>query len=106
ARLDRRSQPAVAIIVSAALVAGLTLLGDIGLAWSFSAMTVLLYYGMTNLAALAVDRTRPTSWLGLGSCVFLSFFVSFGVWAAGASLVAVGLVWKTGYARSRKAIPS
>lgn len=106
AHLDRRSQPVVAIIVSAGLVAGLTLLGDIGLAWSFSAMTVLLYYGMTNLAALAVDRKRPTSWLGLASCVFLSFFVSFGVWVAGASLVAVGLVWKAGYARSRNAILS
>ena len=103
ARLDRRSQPAIAIIVSAALVAGLTLLGDIGLAWSFSAMTVLLYYGITNLAALAVDAKRATSWLGLASCVFLSFFVPFGVWVVGASLVAVGLVWKAGYSRSAKA---
>ena len=106
ARLDQRSQPAVSIVVSAALVAGLTLLGDIGLAWSFSAMTVLLYYGLTNLAALAVDRRRPTSWLGLASCVFLSFFVSFGVWVAGASLIAVGLIWKAGYARSQNAIRS
>ncbi len=101
ARLDARSQPAVAIAVSAFFVAGLTLLGDIGLAWSFSAMTVLLYYGLTNLAALAVDRNRPTAWLGLASCVFLSFFVPVGVWVAGASLIAVGLVWKTGFTRGR-----
>jgi APA family basic amino acid/polyamine antiporter len=97
ARLDGRSQPGGAIVVSAISVAGLTLLGDIGLAWSFSAMTVLLYYGMTNLAALAVDRGRPTAWLGLASCVFLSFFVPLAVWVAGASLIAVGLLWKTGY---------
>lgn len=99
ARLDGRTQPVTAIVISALLVAGLTLLGDIGLAWSFSAMTVLLYYGLTNLAALSVDRRRPTAWLGLASCVFLSFFVPFGVWVAGVILIAVGLAWKTGYSR-------
>jgi APA family basic amino acid/polyamine antiporter len=80
-------------------VAALTLIGDIGLAWSFSAMTVLLYYGLTNLSALAIDRRRPTAWLGLASCLFLSFFVPFAVWVTGAGLVAVGLVWKTAYSR-------
>jgi APA family basic amino acid/polyamine antiporter len=99
ARLDRRSQPAAAIVVSAALVAALTLIGDISLAWSFSAMTVLLYYGLTNLSALAVSRSRPTAWLGLLSCLFLSFFVPLGVWLAGVALLAFGLLWKTVYAR-------
>lgn len=100
ARLDTRSQPVIAILVSACLVAALTLVGDIGLAWSFSAMTVLLYYGLTNLAALSVDRRRPTAWLGLGSCLFLSFFVPPGVWVSGVALVAAGLVWKTGYSKT------
>jgi basic amino acid/polyamine antiporter, APA family len=100
AELDRRSEPNRAIVLSAALVAGLTLIDDIGLAWSFSAMTVLLYYGITNLAALALDRRRPTAWLGLASCVFLSFFVSFGVWITGVSLIAVGLAWKALYQRN------
>ena len=101
ARLDGRSQPVVAITLSAVLVAGLTLLGDIGLAWSFSAMTVLLYYGLTNLAALAIDRSRVTGWLGLASCVFLSLFVSWGVWATGVALIVAGLLWKTAYRRTR-----
>ncbi|HSM43601.1 MAG TPA: amino acid permease, partial [Acidimicrobiia bacterium] len=100
AELDRRSEPNRAIVLSAVLVAGLTLIDDIGLAWSFSAMTVLLYYGITNLAALALDRRRPTAWLGLASCVFLSFFVSFGVWITGVSLIAVGLAWKALYQRN------
>jgi len=98
-RLDGRQQPANAIVLASVAVAGLTLIGDIELAWSFSAMTVLLYYGITNLAALAVDRMRPTSWLGLGSCVFLSFYVTLEVWVIGAALLAVGLVWKTMFAR-------
>lgn len=101
ARLDGRAQPATATVLSAVLVAGLTLVGDIGLAWSFSAMTVLLYYGLTNLAALAIDRRRVTGWLGLASCVFLSFFVPIGVWVTGAGLIIGGLLWKTGYRRGR-----
>lgn len=100
ARLDGRGEPAVAIVVSATVVAALTLLGDIGLAWSFSAMTVLLYYGLTNLAALALDRRRPTAWAGLASCAFLSFFVPSSVWLVGAGLIVVGLLWKTVFRRA------
>lgn len=99
AKLDHRSEPTRAIVLAALPVAALTLIGDIGLAWSFSAMTVLLYYGITNLAALALDRSRATAWLGLGSCVFLSFFVSFGVWITGVALIVIGLGWKAVYAR-------
>lgn len=99
AALDGRGEPRIAIIVSSVVVAGITLLGDVGLAWSFSAMTVLLYYGLTNLAALALDRRRLTGWLGLGSCVFLSFFVALPVWLAGAGLIGAGLLWKAAHTR-------
>lgn len=97
AKLDSRSEPILAVVLAAILVAALTLLSDIRLAWSFSAMTVLLYYGLTNLAALAIDVRRPTGWLGLGSCVFLSFFVSPAIWLTGAGIVVLGLVWKVAY---------
>jgi APA family basic amino acid/polyamine antiporter len=95
ARLDARSVPVTAIVTSAVPVAGLTLLGDISLAWSFSAFSVLLYYGITNLAALRLDRRRLTGWLGLASCLFLSFFVPIEVWLTGAGLIAIGLLWKS-----------
>lgn len=99
--VSRAGQPTAAIILSGSLVAAVTLIGDISLAWSFSAMTVLLYYGITNLAALSVDRGRITSWAGLGSCVFLSFFVPLPIWLLGVGLIAAGLVWKTAYTALR-----
>ena len=99
--LGRTGQPTIAIMLSGSLVAVVTLIGDISLAWSFSAMTVLLYYGITNLAALSVDRRRITSWAGLASCVVLSFFVPLTIWLAGLGLIAAGLFWKTAYAAGR-----
>ncbi len=95
-RLDARSNPSIAVVVAGTLVAAVTLVGDIRVAWSFSAMTVLLYYGITNLAALRIDRTRVTAWVGLASCVFLSFFVPLEVWLVGLVLVSAGLLWKLG----------
>jgi APA family basic amino acid/polyamine antiporter len=94
AGLDSRSTPVAAVITAAVPVAVIALIGDMSLAWSYSAFNVLLYYGLTNLAALALDRRRGTAWLGLGTCVFLSFFVPLQVWLTGTALIVVGLIWK------------
>lgn len=94
ARLDARSNPARAIVVASLPILAIALIGDISIAWSFSAFTVLLYYGITNLSALALDRGRWTAWAGLASCGFLSFFVQLEVWLTGAGLIALGLLWK------------
>jgi len=94
ARLDRRSVPVIASITAAVPIAALSLIGDIALAWTFSAFTVLLYYGITNLAAIKLDRGRWSSWIGLVSCLSLSFFVPLEVWLTGAGIVGIGLIWK------------
>jgi APA family basic amino acid/polyamine antiporter len=94
-RLDSRSVPVIAVVTAAVPILVIATIGDITVAWSFSAFTVLLYYGITNLSALALDRRRLSSWLGLASCVFLSFFVPLAVWLTGAGLVAIGLLWKS-----------
>lgn len=101
AKLGRTTQPTSAILISGLAIAAVTLVDDISLAWSFSAMTVLLYYGITNLAALSIDRRRTTAWAGLGSCLFLSFFVPPDIWLIGLALIAAGLLWKTGYSAVR-----
>ena len=91
------SSPTRAVLAVGVIVALLVLLGDIRLTWSFSAFTVLVYYGLTNLAALqlpAADRRYPrwVSAAGLVSCVGLAFFVPWPVWLAGLGLIAVGLL--------------
>lgn len=87
--------PARAVWAMGACVAALVLLGDVKATWSFSAFTVLVYYGITNLAALYLPATarrfpRWVAWAGLFSCAGLAFFVPLPVWLAGLALLAVG----------------
>jgi APA family basic amino acid/polyamine antiporter len=91
--------PRVAVILTGALVGAGALVGDVRLTWSFSAFTVLLYYAITNAAALRLsgeDRRFPTwvSWAGLASCAFLSFWVDLQVWLVGVGVLALGLGWR------------
>jgi APA family basic amino acid/polyamine antiporter len=90
--------PAVAVWVMGAVVAGLTLLGDVRVTWSFSAFTVLIYYALTNLAAIQLsdeDRFYPRvlAWAGLIACLFLAFWVDVQIWLIGLGLIGFGLVW-------------
>ena len=106
AGIDARTlSPRAAVFATGALVAGLTLIGDVGTTWSFSAFTVLLYYGITHLAALripAAQRRYPTvvAVVGLAGCGSLAFFVDTGVILAGFVAIAAGLAWH-GVARRR-----
>ncbi len=77
-------------------VAALVLIGDVRVTWSFSAFTVLLYYGITNLAALRLPpekRLFPRSIPGFGlvGCLGLAFWVESTIWLTGLALLAVGL---------------
>lgn len=100
--------PRRAVLVVGMLIAALVLVGDIETAWSFSAFTVLVYYAITNLAALRLprDARRYPRWiaaLGLMSCLVLAFRVDTRVWLAGLGLIAMGLVWHL-MARRRQAL--
>ncbi len=99
ARVDERhNSPWVAVAIMGGVIALLTLVGSVKTTWSFSALTVLLYYSITNAAALAIpsdQRLYPRwiSWAGLTACVFLTFFIDPAVWISGATLAGVGLIW-------------
>lgn len=90
--------PRRAVVVVGVIIGGLCLIGSIKTTWSFSAFTVLVYYALTNLAALrlpAESRLFPrwVSACGLLSCVGLAFWVEPRVWIAGLVLIGVGLIW-------------
>lgn len=90
--------PFPAVILVSVLVGGLALIGDVKTTWSFSAFTVLIYYAITNLAAIRLkeeERLYPRliPWLGLFSCLFLAFWVEPLIWMIGLGLIAGGLMW-------------
>ena len=94
----REGSPRRAVIVTGVGIAGLTLTGSVETTWSFSAFTVLVYYALTNLAALRLPAERrrypravPT--LGLVGCLGLAFWVDQRIWLAGLALIALGLAW-------------
>jgi APA family basic amino acid/polyamine antiporter len=99
ARLDAGgTTPWVAVLGVGAVVTALTLVGSVETTWSFSAFTVLVYYALTNLAALRLPRedrlySPAWAWTGLAACLFLAFWVDRQVWLTGLGLIAAGLAW-------------
>ncbi|MHC4910808.1 MAG: APC family permease, partial [Planctomycetota bacterium] len=90
--------PVAATIVVGVVVIGLAAIGSVKVAWSFSAFTVLVYYAITNAAALRLpeaDRLYPRAfaWAGLFSCASLAWFVEPRIWLTGTGLLALGLAW-------------
>ena len=97
AKLDSRGEsPTAAVVVVGLLIAAMTTLGDVHTTWSFSAFTVLVYYALTNLAALRLskeERLYPAwiSVVGLLACGFLAFWVDPDVWLSGLGVLGAGL---------------
>jgi APA family basic amino acid/polyamine antiporter len=100
ARLDEAgTTPYIAVGIMGTFIAALVLIGDVRTTWSFSAFTVLIYYSITNLAALQLKQDerifpRIIAWLGLGACLFLSFWVEPAIWLTGVGLIIAGLIWQ------------
>lgn len=91
--------PAPAVLLVGGIVAAMTMIGSVRLTWSFSALTVLIYYALTNLAALrltAAERLYPplVAWLGLIGCLFLAYWVDAVMWAAGLVLIVTGFLMR------------
>lgn len=92
--------PRAAVLVVGLAIAALALSGDVEATWAFSAFTVLIYYAVTNVAAIKLPMERRlyprcVSWLGLGGCLFLTPFLPARIWITGIALIAAGLVWRS-----------
>ena len=102
--------PYWAVLAVGAFVAGIAAIGDVRTTWSFSAFSVLIYYALTNLAALrmpAAERRYPRSVAvaGLIACLGLAFWVDVRVWLAGLALIAFGLGWHAVVRRWQPTLP-
>jgi APA family basic amino acid/polyamine antiporter len=106
ARLNPASTtPYVAVVLVEISIALFVLAGNVKITWSFSAFTVLIYYAITNLAALRLspaERLYPQwlAWVGLAACLFLAFWVERQIWLTGLALIAVGSIWRAIVRRS------
>jgi basic amino acid/polyamine antiporter, APA family len=104
AGVSRSGSPAAAVIAVGMAIGALALLGDVKTTWSFSAFTVLIYYAITNFAALRLPKDKRLyspliAWSGLAACLFLAFWVERQIWLIGLGLIAAGLVWHAAAAR-------
>ena len=91
--------PSAAIIGVGFAITLLTLTGSVEVTWSFSAFTVLIYYSITNLAALRMpkaDRLYSPLFpiVGLIACLFLAFWVPLIIWGTGLILILLGIIWQ------------
>ena len=99
--------PRVAVVVMGLVVAAISLVGDIRLTWSFSAVTVLTYYALTNLAALRLtdEQRRYPRWVsvaGLVGCLGLASFVEWQVVLTAGGVLATGILWHLLARRARR----
>lgn len=99
AQLNRtQATPTWAVFGVSGAIGLLVLVGNVKTTWSFSAFSVLIYYAITNGAALRLpvaERLYPAwvSIVGLLSCLLLAFWVEPIVWQAGLGLIVAGLIW-------------
>jgi len=92
--------PRRAVLAVGGAIALIALVGDVRVTWSFSAFTVLVYYAITNLAALRlpIEARLFPRWIsaaGLAGCLGLAFWVEPGAWMTGLGLLGAGLAgWR------------
>lgn len=112
ARVGRRSGvPSRGVLLTGALTAGGAALGGIQATASLSAFAILVYYALTNLAALRLTGAekrfpRAVSWLGLGLCLALAAALPWDAVAGGVGLLAAGWALRAARRRDRRGPPA
>ncbi|MFM6192913.1 APC family permease [Planktothrix sp.] len=94
-----QTTPTFAVISVGIAIALLVLMGNVKTTWSFSAFTVLIYYFITNLAALKLSPEERLyspilAYIGLGACLFLAFWIEPQIIFLGIGLMVIGWIWR------------
>jgi APA family basic amino acid/polyamine antiporter len=94
ARIDATgSTPVPAVILTTLAVATPSLIGDVRATWSFCALTVLIYYAVTNWCALRLPPEhrrypRAIAAVGLLACLALALFIEPIYWSFAFAILA------------------
>lgn len=104
---DRHAVPGYAIATTGVIIALLAAFGSLGFVAAAASFTILLYYTMTNMAALRLPKRNKRfpafiAWAGLLSCLGLAASLSLEVIAAGSAVLALGLVLRMMFQRFSK----
>jgi basic amino acid/polyamine antiporter, APA family len=90
----RHGVPHRAGLAVGAVVVAIILLADVRGAIGFSSVTVLVYYAITNAAALTLGTGRAVAVAGLAGCLVVAASLPLASLTAGAAVLAMGaLLW-------------
>ncbi len=89
------SVPHIGIIFTSVVILAITLLGSFEFVVRSATFTILLYYSITNLAAMKQPlvqqlHSRAIPWLGLAGCLAMSVSLPWDVIVSGVILLAAG----------------
>jgi APA family basic amino acid/polyamine antiporter len=96
---ERRGIPLHAILITGAIALLLALFGTLESIVAAAAFTILIYYFLTNIAALRLTeehRLYPSwiAWAGLVGCLIMAFSLKPHIMFAGLLLLATGFVFR------------
>lgn len=100
--------PDRAVLVCGLVIALVAVFGTIRWVVSAATFTILVYYAITNLAALRLDRAQKrfpdaVAWVGLAGCVLLALSLSPRVLGFGIVLLALGFALRALWKRALRA---
>ena len=103
---QQNTSPTTALILVVMSIGLVILISDFKIAWEFSALTVLVYYGITNLCALRLDKSQRlfppwVSILGVMLTFGLAVFIQPKVWGVAAALLLLGWCVRVFFRNSR-----
>jgi basic amino acid/polyamine antiporter, APA family len=101
----RRQTPYIAILAFGLLMAAFALTLDVLKAVAISNFGSLVYYMISNLAAIRNAkpmRSKALPTIALASCASLLAFLTFEAWVLGVVVLSIGVVYYMVYARRRR----